>query len=97
MKNNLHLITSVDNTDMLEMIIEQLATRRYDSDYVNLSVPVSWQAIDTSSVEIYMSGKMEFDHNEKERIVIPYITSFLFSCTREKNKAYDLMWSISLS
>ena len=97
MKKNLHLIASVDKPDVLENIIEQLATRRYDIGYGNAMVPDTWQAIDTSSVETYMSGRIEFDYNETQRIRIPYITCFLFSCTKQKNNPYDLKWSVSLS
>lgn len=97
MKKNLHLITSVDKPKVLENIIEQLATRRYDNGYGKAMVPNSWQAIDTSSVESYVSGNVEFDYNETQRIRVPYITCFLFSCTKEKNNPYDLIWSISLS
>jgi hypothetical protein len=97
MKKNINLTASVDKPEVLENIIEELATRRYDIGYGNAVVPDSWQAIDTSSVESYMSGRVEFDYNETQRIMIPYITCFLFSCTKEKSNPYDLMWSISLS
>jgi hypothetical protein len=97
MKKKLHLTASVDRPDVLENIIEQLATRRYDIGYGNALVPASWQAMDTSSVESYMSGTLEFDHNETQRIKMPYITCFLFSCTKGKNSPYNLKWSISLS
>ena len=97
MKKDLHLIASVDKPDVLESIIEQLATRRYDIGYGKAVVPTSWQAVDTSSVESYISGRVEFDYNDTQRIRIPYITCFLFSCMKEKNNPYDLRWSISLS
>ena len=97
MKKDLRLITSVDKPEMLENLIEQLATRRYDNFYGKAQVPESWQAIDTSSIESYVSGTVEFDYNETQRIRVPYITCFLFSCTKEKNDPYDLRWSLSLS
>ncbi len=97
MKNDLHLTASVDKLKMLEKIIEKLATRRYDIGYKNAVVPGSWKAIDTSSVESYVSGTVEFDYNDTHRIRIPYITAFVFSCTKAKNDEYDLKWSISLS
>ena len=97
MKKDLHLITSVDKPEMLENIIEQLATRRYDIGYGKAIVPTNWQAIDTSSIETYVSGRVEFDYNEAQRIRVPYVTCFLFSCMKEKNNPYDLKWSISLS
>jgi len=97
MKRDLHLTASVDDPEALENIVEQLATRHYDIGCTNATVPPSWQAIDTSSVEIYMSVRVEFDYNKTQRIRIPCVTAFLFSCVKEKNNPYDLMWSISLS
>ena len=97
MKQNLHLTTSVDKPELLEDIIEKLATRRYDIGYGSAHVPNTWQALETSSVESYMSGTVEFDYNETQRIRIPYITCFLFSCTKVGCGPYDLCWSISLS
>ena len=97
MKKDLHLTASVDKPELLEDIIEKLATRRYDIGYGTARVPNTWQALETSSVEAYMSGRIEFDYNETQRIRIPYITCFLFSCTKVGNDPYDLSWSISLS
>ena len=97
MKKDLHLTASVDKPEVLENIIEQLATRRYDIGYGNAIVPNDWQAIDTSSIETYISGRVEFDYNETQRIRVPYITCFIFSCMKEKNNPYDLKWSFSLS
>ena len=97
MKKDLHLTASVDKPEVLENIIEQLATRRYDIGYGNATVPNDWQAIDTSSIETYISGRVEFDYNETQRIRVPYITCFLFSCMKKKNNPYDLKWSFSLT
>ena len=97
MKKDLHLTASVDKPEVLENIIEQLATRRYDIGYGRAIVPNDWQAIDTSSIETYISGRVEFDYNETQRIRVPYITCFLFSCMKKKNNPYDLKWSFSLS
>lgn len=97
MKKDLHLTASVDKLKMLEKIIEKLAIRRYDIGYKNAAVPDSWKAIDTSSVESYVNGTVEFGYDDSHRIRIPYITAFVFSCTNTKNDEYDLKWSISLS
>ena len=97
MKKNLHLITWVDKPEIMEKLIEQLATRRCDMGYGNALVPSSWQALDTSSVESYVTGRIEFDYNKTQRIKMPYTTCFLFSCTKEKKNPYDLKWGISLS
>ena len=97
MKKDLHLTASVDKPEVLEDIIERLATRRYDMGYSNAAVPATWKAIETSSVETYLSGRIEFDYNDLQRIRMPYITCFLFSCIKEKNNEYELSWSFSLS
>ncbi len=97
MKKDLHLTASVDKPELLENIIEKLATRRYDMGYGNARVPDAWKALEVSSVETYLSGCVEFDYNETQRIRIPYITCFLFSCTKTKNDPYELSWGISLS
>ena len=97
MKKNLHLTASVDKPELLEDIIEKLATRRYDIGYGRARVPNTWQALETSSVESYMSGTVEFDYNESQRIRIPYVTCLLFSCTKVGADPYELSWSISLS
>lgn len=97
MKKDLHLVASVDRPEMLNEIIVKLAIRPYDIGYGRARVPRSWYALDTSSVEAYISGGVEFDYNETQRINIPYITGFVFSCTKENDKPYDLKWSFSLS
>ena len=97
MKKDLHLTASVDKPELLENMIEKLATRRYDMGYGNAHVPETWQALESSSVETYLSGSIEFDYNETQRIKIPYITCFLFSCTKIKSDPYELSWEISLS
>lgn len=97
MKRNLHLSTSVDKPEILEDIIEKLAIRRSDAGYSKAKVPKFWKPIDTSSVESYISGNVEFDYNDEQRIRIPYITSFLFGCIKQGADPYDLEWSLSLS
>jgi hypothetical protein len=97
MKKDLHLTAFIEKPEILENIIEQLAASRNDMGFGKALVPKTWQALETSSIETYVSGRIEFDYNETQRIRIPYITCFLFSCTKEKNSPYDLTWSFSLS
>ena len=97
MKKDLHLIASVDRPEVLEDIIEKLAIRQNDIGYAKAAVPKAWTALDSSSVEAYISGAVEFDYSETQRIKVTYITGFLFSCIKEKNEPYDLKWSFSMS
>src|SRR5437870_3358944 len=97
MKKNLYITASFDKPELVENIAEKLAARRYDSGYAKARVPKKWQAIDTSSVETYVTGNIEIVFDEEPRIRMPFITCFLFSCTKGKNDPYKLDWSISFS
>ena len=97
MKKDLQLKASVDNPGMLESIVEQLATRRYHRYYVATLVPKAWQAMETSSVESYVSGMIDIEGKNLVPMHVPFISSFLFSCTKEKNHPYELRWCVSLS
>ena len=97
MKKNLHLTATLDQPELLEDMVEKLAARHYETGYAKARVPKTWQAIDTSSIEAYVSGVVEFDYNEEQRIRIPFITCLVFSCTREKNDSYDLSWAASFN
>ena len=97
MKKNLYITASFDKPELVEIIAEELASRRYDSGYAEASVPEKWQAIETSTVETYVTGNMQIFFDDACRIRMPFITCFLFSCTKEKNDPYKLDWSISFS
>ena len=97
MNNTLHISAALDQPELLENMVEKLAYRTYDIGYGKALVPKSLQAIETSSAEIYVSGTVEFIFKKDERIRIPFITNFLFTCTKGKNDPYKLTWSMSLS
>ena len=97
MNNTLHITASFDQPQLLENMVEKLAYRRYDMGYSKEKMPGGWQANETSSVEAYVSGTIAFDINNKEKIKMPFITCFLFTCTRGKKEPYTLNWGISLS
>lgn len=97
MNKALHITASFDQPVLLENLVEKLAYRSYNTAYSKEKMPKGWQANETSSVEAYVSGTLEFDNNEEEKIRMPFITCFLFSCTRSKKEPYTLNWSMSLS
>ena len=97
MNKTLHISTALDKPGLLEDMVEKLVSLRADNGITDLMMPRGLEAIDTSSTEAYASGNIEFDYNEKEKIRMPFITSFLFTCTRNKKEPYDLNWSMSLS
>ena len=97
MNKNLHITAFLDKPDLLEDMVERLAYRHNDSGYVSMQVPRPWKAIESSSTEAFVSGTMQIAFNEKERISMPFITSFLFSCAHASKNPYKLYWSLSLN
>lgn len=96
MKKALHITAVLDQPGLLEDLVEKLAHRRYDLGYSKAIVPPLFQAIETSSTETYVSGTVSLAIND-ELINMPFITSFVFTCTKSKNEAYKLGWGTSLS
>ena len=96
MKKSLHITAIFDQPGFLETLVEKLADRRYDIGYSKAVVPKDSEAIETSSTETYTSGTVAIDDND-ELIYMPFITRFLFTCTKEEDGPYKLAWSASLS
>jgi hypothetical protein len=104
MKKNLRISASLDKPDFLEDLVERLAERRIESGYGKAKVPRGQKAMEVSSNEAYVSGDVSLsymnENNEKEMINMPFITAFLFTCTKSgsaKKTAFKLKWSASLS
>ena len=81
---------------MLKNLVERLACRHYDDDFSFEKVPPEWKAIDTSSLEAYVSVDITLS-DKTEFFNIPIITCFLFTCIKEKAGKYSLALSSSLS
>ncbi|MGZ8556742.1 MAG: hypothetical protein ACXWWC_00335 [Chitinophagaceae bacterium] len=96
MKKDLYISTSFDQPVFLEDFVEKLAYRHYDIGYSNAIVPHDGQALETSSTETYVSGTLALEE-KGELINMPFITCFLFTCTKAKDESYKLTWSSSLS
>ena len=97
MKKDIHLSASFDQPELLEHMIEKLASRRFDIGYAKMPVPQPWKAIETSTVETYVNGTVEFDCDEDTIIRMPFTTCFIFCCIKGKNDPYDLNWSFSFN
>ena len=96
MKKSLHITASFDKPDLLENMVEKLAYKHYDLGYSNQIMPDNREALEISSTETYVSGTISLD-DAGEQINMPFITCFLFTCTKGKNGVYKLEWSTSLS
>ncbi|MBS1621176.1 MAG: hypothetical protein JST10_09585 [Bacteroidetes bacterium] len=96
MKKVLQISASLDQPELLENMIEKLAYRHYDIGFSKEKMPAGWEAIEISTTEAFVSGTIEFSDNN-ERIRMPFITCFIFTCTHGKKEPYQLNWSMSLS
>ena len=100
MNHVLHITATLDQPELLENLVEKLASRRYDIGYSRETVPQDWQAVETSSTETYVSGTLSFSgltNNDGASVNMPFITSMLFTCIKGKEDDYRLLWSSSLS
>jgi len=100
MNQVLQITAILDQPELLESLVEKLASRRYDIGYSREAVPQDWQAVETSSTETYVSGTLSMSgsmNNDDASVNMPFITSMLFTCIKGKENNYKLLWSSSLS
>jgi hypothetical protein len=97
-ENNTPIAVSVtlDEAPLLKNLVEKLAHRRYDIGYIDQLMPSGWQAIETSTIEAYVSGCMDIQEKE-EYIALAYTTCFSFTCTKAFGGENSLSWVNSLS
>lgn len=92
----LTISTTLAERPLLVKLVERLACRNYDCDQRFEKVPAGSVAIETSSLEAFVSGDLNLS-SPVELINQSFITSFLFTCIRMKGQNYDLKWISSLS
>ena len=102
MKQTLHISASFDQPEFVQNLVERLAYRRYELGFDKQRMPPGLKALETSSTETYVTGTMALDFpadngSGAERINMPFITAFLFTCIKGKSDPYQLIWSSSLS
>ena len=100
MKQTLHISAAFDQPEFVQNLVERLAYRRYELGYSKQTMPRGLKALETSSTETYVSGTMALDFpadTGEERINMPFITCFLFTCIKGKSDPYQLIWSSSMS
>ena len=96
MKNSLQIIAIIDQPELLEDKIEQLAYRHHDTGYGMQNIRANRIALETSSIETHISGNVVMN-NPDEQISMRFITCFVFTCLKRKGSVYKLEWSSSLS
>lgn len=97
MKKVLNISAALDQPELLENMVEKLAYRRYDIGFSKEKMPAGLEADETSTTEAYVSGTVELNFNNQEKIRMPFITCFIFTCSHGKQEPYKLNWSMSLS
>ena len=96
MKKSLLIQAIIDEPAFLEDLVEKLATRHTDANFKKRKLSGDWETIETSSTETYVSGVIAIK-DSGHQINMPFITSFLFTCTKETKDTYMLEWGVSLS
>ena len=95
-----HSPISVDarlsDPNLLVFLVEKLAERRNSAGFDQQHVQPGWKAIETSSIEAYVSGNTNLSQNT-DAIDAGFTTSFIFSCTKVKGEGYAFTWLCSLS
>ncbi len=87
---------SIDELRFLEQLVKHLADARSKKRVSFTPVEEGWEAIDSSSLEVFVSGNMLIsDKDEPTRL--PYATSFLFTCIKETSGGFVLSGCFSLS
>jgi hypothetical protein len=94
--SSLGVSVTVDESPMLKDLVEKLAYRRTDIGYANEPMPSGWQAVETSSIEAFVSGCMDI-LEIGEHISLSYTTCFSFTCTKLAGGENTLSWTSSLS
>jgi hypothetical protein len=98
MKKALHIVTTLDQPELLNSLVEKLARKRYDTGHGDILIPGVAKDLKSSTTETYVSGTVALRvPGSVETIHMPFITCFLFTCTRENSRDYKVTWSQSLS
>ena len=87
---------TIDEIPLLKNLVEKLAHRRYDIGYADEPVPEGWKAVETSSIEAYISGSLDLLNREDE-LSLAYTTCFTFTCIKAAGGDNTLTWINSLS
>src|SRR5258705_12810937 len=96
--NNSPLIVTatIDEFTFLGNLVEKLAYRSTNAWNSHESAPEGLEAIETSSIEAYVSGNF-FLSDKGDAIYMPFTTCFFFTCKKECEGLNRLSWSNSLS
>ena len=90
------ITATLEELNLLQILVEKLAECNVDIGYSLRQVQAGWNAIETSSIEVLVSGGIDLSDKD-DLITTPFVTCFLFTCIKTRDTKYDLTWSSSLS
>jgi hypothetical protein len=97
MKNTLHIHAAFDHPELLEHMVEELASRKYNHNLQILVVNDDWITIETSSTETFVNGTISIGDEIHVTVNTAFTTQFLFTCSNIKDDIYQLNWAMSLN
>lgn len=96
MNKSLSITTILMQPDLLINLVEKLAGHRSDIGKGKTKLPRHLKLVETSSIETYVNGTVAFA-SEGDPINMPFVTCFMFTCTKAKEGLYKVAWASSLS
>src|SRR5262245_10558673 len=86
---------TVEDPSLLQLLVETLAECNPGFTNSYKKVQHGWRSIKTSTIQTRVSGEISFSSKKNKNV--PFATCFVFTCTKEMKRKYDLTWSTSLS
>lgn len=87
---------TIDELLFLQSLVTKLARKPFDIGRRKPQNLADWQAMDSSSLEAYVSGHLSLN-NAGVETDMSFTTAFMFTCTRINKEGFDLSWVSSLS
>jgi hypothetical protein len=100
MKQKISITANLNDPANLKDLVENLASCHTDKGYCKAQVPQKWKALEMSSTQVYVLGSLNVHAKTNEyekKLNMPFTSSFLFTCIKEKCGLFNLEWSVSLS
>jgi hypothetical protein len=100
MKQNYRISVNLNDQENLKNLVENLASCYTERGYSKVALPGTWKALEISSTQAFVMGSFKVHtqvENTEMKINMPFLSSFLFTCIKEKCGLFNLEWSVSLS
>ncbi|MEO7263794.1 MAG: hypothetical protein ABIW38_02725 [Ferruginibacter sp.] len=88
--------TTINEPLLMKLIVEELAAKNLKEGMAGISFDDNLIALDSSTHETFVTGNIDFEYSNM-KICLPFLTGFLFSCTKSKRSFFEMHWVISLS